>query len=91
MSNIVPEISLFRSRSVSTTRAQGRRSSQWTETREDTLRIAELIKTTSGSATENLWRSMDPGHPVLTQDRKVKRLCDRRGVFRAGHLAPTAR
>jgi len=91
MSNIVPEISLFRSRSVSTTRAQGRRSSQWTETREDTLRIAELIKTTSGSATEHPWSTMAPELPILTRARKVKRLCDRCGVFRAGHLAPAAK
>jgi hypothetical protein len=91
MSNIVPEISLFRSGSVSTTRAQGRRSSQWTETMVDTLRIAELIKTTSGSATEHPWSTMAPECPVLTQARNVNRLCDSRGVFRAGQLAPTAR
>jgi hypothetical protein len=91
MSNIVPEISFFRSGSVSTTRAQGRRSSQWTETMVDTLRIAELIKTTSGSATEHPWSTMAPECPVLTQARNVNRLCDSRGVFRAGQLAPTAR
>ena len=81
MSNIVPEISFFRSGSVSTTRAQGRRSSQWTETMVDTLRIAELIKTTSGSATEHPWSTMNPEYPDQTQGRKVKRLCGWCGTF----------
>jgi hypothetical protein len=58
--------------------------------REDTCRISELFKTTSVYS-EHQWSMRAPEYPGLTQGRKVKRLCDRCGVFRAGHLAPTAR
>ena len=58
--------------------------------REDTCRISELFKTTSGYP-EHLWSTMAPEYPVLTQGRKVKRLCDRCGAFRAGQLARTSR
>jgi hypothetical protein len=48
-----------------------------------------LFETTSGSTDEYLWSTMAPEYPVLTQGRKVKRLCDRCGAFRAGrHLPP---
>jgi hypothetical protein len=69
----------------------GRHSSQWIETREHTRRIAELFKTTSGSVAEHLWNTRAQEYPGLTRGRKVKRLCDRCGVFRVGHLAPAAK
>ena len=50
-----------------------------------------LFETTSGSTDEYLWSAMAPEYPVLTQGRKVKRLCDRCGAFQTSYLASTAR
>jgi hypothetical protein len=35
--------------------------------------------------------TMAPEYPVLTQGRKVKRLCDQCRAFRAGRSTPTAK
>jgi len=60
-------------------------------TTEDTRRIAELFKIISGYVVEHLWSTTTLEYLVLTQSRKVIRLCDRCGAIRAGRLARTAR
>ena len=60
-------------------------------TREDSHRIAELFAIASGGRGRVRVGHTGPQYPGLTQCRKVKRLCDRCGAFRAGHLALAAR